>query len=301
MTYAMIGTWAMALGGVQRAAATLAADGTAGDAVETAIQVIEDDPSLTSVGYGGLPNEQGMVQLDGAYMNGDNFQIGAVAGVEDVASPIALARLLAKERVNNFLVGTGAEAYADQHGLARKNMLTSGAKSAWQKRQVEVGQGGRLTPYDGHDTVGMIALDARGHIRVGTSTSGLFMKHAGRVGDSPQPGNGFYADSAVGAAAATGLGEDLMKRPLCFEIVSLMAQGMPVQAAMDKAVYTFIDQLQARNGAVGEFSYIALDHQGNFGVATNVEFQYAVFSDRVAPRLYLATPGNDHHVTITPA
>lgn len=297
MTQAMIGTWRMALTGLQQAAPQLLAGGDAGDAVETAISAIEDYPYYKSVGFGGLPNQNGILEMDSAFMNGDTFQLGAIAGVKDLANPIKVARRLAQERVNNVLVGVGAEDYAVEHGFERKTMLTARARQWYQNRVKAVQNGGRLTPYDGHDTVGMVALDASGHMVAGTSTSGLFMKHAGRVGDSPLPGNGFYVDSEVGGAVATGLGEDMMKRPLCFEIVNLMSAGMSVQAAMDRAVYGFIDKLTARNGQVGEFSYVAMNAQGNYGVATNVDFQFAVMKDS-QPQLYICTPKPNHEVNI---
>jgi L-asparaginase len=298
MTNAMIGTWRMAGAGVAAAAPALAAGGSAADAVEQGIMVVENDPSNVSVGYGALPNRDGQLEMDSAFMNGDDFQLGAVAGVQDIANPIRVSRRLSAERVNNVLVGRGAEMYADEHGFARKKMLTPAAQQAYAQRQAEVDRGARLTPYDGHDTVGMIALDETGSMVAGTSTSGLFMKHAGRVGDSPLSGNGFYVDSEVGGAVATGLGEDMMKRPLCFEIVDLMARGMDVQSAMNQAVYGFIDRLHSRNGQVGEFSYVALDKDGNYGVASNVEFQFAVAVNGET-HLYVVTPQPEHKLQIT--
>lgn len=301
MAYGIIGTWRMALEGVQAALPQLAAGKSSGDAVEMAIATVEDYPYFKSVGYGGLPNAQGFLEMDSAFMNGDNFQIGAVAGVKDIANPIKLSRLLSHERVNNVLVATGAEEYAVEHNLVRKNMLTPRARLRWEKRLAAAQQDGRLTPYDGHDTVGMVALDQAGRMTVGTSTSGLFMKHAGRVGDSPLAGDGFYVDSEIGGAVATGLGEDMMKRPLCFEIVELMGAGYSVQEALNKAVYTFIDRLKVRNGQVGEFSYVAMDKAGNYGVATNVDFQFAVGTAQQTPQVYLALPGENHQVTVKPA
>lgn len=301
MTYAMIGTWRMAQDGVRAALPELKAGATAADAVERAVTTVEDYPYFKSVGFGGLPNEHGIVEMDSAFMNGDDFQIGAVAGVRNVANPIKLSRLLSHQRVNNVLVGEGAEAYADEHLLVRKGMLTARAKKRWEKKVEEVKHGERLTPYDGHDTVGILALDQSGSMAVGTSTSGLFMKHAGRVGDSPLAGNGFYVDSQVGGAAATGLGEDMMKRPLCFEIVQAMERGLTVQSAVDQTVYPFIDKLKRRNGQVGEFSYVALDHQGNYAVATNVEFSFAVGTDQLTPTVYVATPEKRGQVKIEPA
>ncbi|KRM56505.1 N(4)-(beta-N-acetylglucosaminyl)-L-asparaginase [Lacticaseibacillus sharpeae] len=297
MTNAIIGTWRMAGEGVQLVAPALAAGGSAADAVERGIMAVENNPANISVGYGALPNRDGVLEMDSAFMNGANFQIGAIAGARDIANPIRVSRRLSEERVNNVLVGRGAESFADACGFERKDMVTAKARAQYLARKAEVAAGARLTPYDGHDTVGMIALDNAGQMVAGTSTSGLFMKHAGRVGDSPLAGNGFYVDREVGGAVATGLGEDMMKRPLCFEIVDLMARGMAVQAAMNQAVYGFIDRLQARNGNVGEFSYVALDKDGNFGVASNVEFQFAVAVNGKA-HLYVVTPLAGHELQI---
>ncbi|MCX2455472.1 isoaspartyl peptidase/L-asparaginase [Lacticaseibacillus nasuensis] len=288
--YGLIGTWAMAQAGVAAGALALAAGQSAGRALVTGIQAVEQEPTFGSVGYGGLPNAAGVVELDAAYMNGDNFQLGAVGGVQDVASPIELAKQLAHERVNNFLVGAGAAAYADEHHLARRPMLTAAAAAAWRAKRAAAANGERLTPYDGHDTVGMVALDAAGHMRAGTSTSGLFMKHPGRVGDSPLPGAGYYVDSEIGGVVATGLGEDMMKAPLSFATVAAMGRGLSPQAALDSVVYPFIAKLRTRNGAVGEFSYIALDAQGHFGAASNVAFQFWVQTATTALTEYLVTP-----------
>ena len=115
--YAMIATWRMALDGVSQGNALLAQGSSAGDALESAIRMVEDNVNYTSVGYGGLPNAQMQVELDAGFMNGDDLSIGAVGGIHDFASPFAIARRLAQEPVNNFLVGQGAELYAHRHGL----------------------------------------------------------------------------------------------------------------------------------------------------------------------------------------
>lgn len=299
--YGMIGTWSMATLGVEKASPLLAQGQSSGDVVEEAISAIEDYPYFKSVGYGGLPNSIGELEMDSAFMNGDNFQIGAIAGVKDIANPIRVSRRLSQERVNNFLVAQGAQEYAKEQGFEPKTMLTARAIRRWEERQAEVARTGRLTPYDGHDTVCVVALDQQGSMAVGTSTSGLFMKHPGRVGDSPQAGNGFYVDSEIGGVAATGLGEDMMKRPICFETLQLMRAGYSVQEALDRAVYNFVDLLKERNGQVGEFSYIALDHTGHYACATNVDFQFAVATELEKPQLYLAQPQAQHEVKITPA
>lgn len=300
--YGLIGTWSMAQAGVTAGLTQLAQGASAGDALVTGIQAVENEPGFGSVGYGGLPNRDGVVELDGAYMNGDTFQLGAVAGVQDVASPVAVARALSHEWVNNFLVGAGAAQYAAEQGLAKRAMLTKAATAQWQAKRAAVAAGEALTPYDGHDTVGMVAVDAVGHMRVGTSTSGLFMKHPGRVGDSPLPGAGYYVDSAVGGVVATGLGEDLMKAPLSYATVALMASGVPVQEALDRTVYGFIDKLAERNGTVGEFSYVALDVAGHWAVASNVSFQFVVGTAEQAVTQFVVAPsGPDHQLAVLPA
>ena len=297
--WGIIATWRMAHDGVLAAKELLETQGLCGDAVETAIKSVEDYPFYKSVGYGGLPNEQGILEMDAAFMDGDTFKIGAVAGIVDVANPIAVARQLSNEKFNSFRVGDGATEYAMLAGFERKNMLTARAKKIWEKRVEEIAKT-NLSPYDGHDTVGVVSLDEHGSMAAGTSSSGLFMKKAGRVGDSPLSGSGFYVDSEIGGAAATGLGEDLMKGCLSYEIVRLMGDGMAPQEACDQAVYDFSDRLKKRYGKAGAFSLVALDKQGRWGVATNVEFTFSVAIANDRPEIYMANPGPDHTTIIEP-
>ena len=226
--WAIIATWRMALEGVQEAGNLLKEGKSGGEAVEHAIRCVEDFPYYKSVGYGGLPNEEMIVELDAGYMDGNTMAMGAVAGIKDFANPISIAKELSKDTVNCVLVAEGAEKYASKKGFERKTMLTDRAKQHYRKRVKEVREQ-ELKPYDGHDTVGEVALDCAGKIVAGTSTSGLFMKKAGRIGDSPIVGGGFYADSEVGGATATGLGEDLMKGCISYEIVRKMKEGMGPQ------------------------------------------------------------------------
>lgn len=287
MKYAMIATWRMAVEGITRSKEILEKGGTAGDAIENAIKMVEDYPFYKSVGYGGLPNEDCEVELDAAYMDGDTLDIGAVAGIKDYKNPISIARKLSKERFNCFLVGAGAEAYAHKEGFERVNMLTDRAKMHYQKRRKETIEKG-LSPYDGHDTVGMIALDSEKKMVAGTSTSGLFMKKRGRVGDSPLSGSGFYVDSEVGGASATGLGEDLMKGCISYEIVRLMKEGYHPQEAADKAVEDLNAELKKRRGKAGDLSVVCLNNKGEFGVATNIDgFSFSVMTDDMEPTVYV--------------
>ncbi|MDA3972641.1 N(4)-(beta-N-acetylglucosaminyl)-L-asparaginase [Enterococcus thailandicus] len=294
-----IATWRMAHDGVVEALRLLEKNERAGDAVEALIKTVEDYPYYKSVGYGGLPNAQGILEMDAAFMDGDSFKIGAVAGITDVKNPISVARSLSEEKFNSFLVGTGATQYSMLHDFERKNMLTPRAHKIWEKRLKEI-QEKQLDPYDGHDTVGAITLDTNGSMAAGTSSSGLFMKKPGRVGDSPLSGSGFYVDSMIGGAAATGLGEDLMKGCLSYEIVRLMGSGASPQEACDQAVYSFETKLEERYGKAGAFSLIAMNKAGEWGVATNVEFTFSVGTQTQAPQIFLANPGKNQTTLIEP-
>ncbi|MEI5840716.1 N(4)-(beta-N-acetylglucosaminyl)-L-asparaginase [Lacticaseibacillus rhamnosus] len=298
-TWGVIATWRMAHDGVKKASQLLQANGTAGDAVEALIKTVEAYPYYKSVGYGGLPNENGEVEMDAAFMDGDTLAQGAVAGIHQVLHAVSVARALSHDHYNSFLVGQGATQYAQLNGFEMRNMLTDRAKKRWEKRRAELADA-KIKPYDGHDTVGAITLAPTGSMAAATSTSGLFMKRPGRVGDSPLSGSGFYVDSDIGGAAATGLGEDIMKGCLSYEIVRRMGEGSTPQEACDEAVYPFIEKLKRRYGKAGEFSLIALDRAGNWGVATNVEFTFSVATASQKPVILMANPGPNQTTTITP-
>ena len=265
----IIGTWRMAKEGVEEGAELLSQGGNVFDALEKAVKIVENDPYYKSVGYGGLPNEEMEVELDAGFMNGDTLGFGAVCAIKDIANPVSVARNLSEQNVNCVLVGQGATQYALDHGFEQKEMLTKRAEEFYQKRLEEMKK--ELNAYRGHDTVGMLALDANGSMGAATSTSGLFMKKKGRVGDSPLIGSGLYADSEVGAAAATGLGEDLMKGCISYEIVTLMKQGLHPQKACEKAVSELEEKLKRRHGSCSDLSVIALNHKGEWGCATNID------------------------------
>jgi len=291
----------MAMEGITKGAEMLKTGGSAGDAVETAVREVEDFPYYKSVGYGGLPNEEMEVELDAAYMDGDTFDVGAVAAIRDYANPVSIARRLSREKVNSMLVAEGAEKFAHKEGFERKNMLTDRAKAHYRKRKRQEREL-ELKPYAGHDTVGMVCLDGAGKVTAATSTSGLFMKKKGRVGDSPIVGSGFYADSKVGGASATGLGEDLMKGCISYEIVRLMKEGMHPQQACETAVRRLDAELKERRGTAGDLSLIAMNHQGQWGVATNIDgFSFAVVTESQEPTVYLVNRQEDGHCTFEAA
>lgn len=272
---AVIGTWKMSLDGIREASGLLSAGGRAGDAVERAIVRVEDEPSYTSVGFGGLPDRDGHVLTDAAFMDGQCLRLGAVMSVENVANPIRLARMLCGRETNCVLAGRGAEQAAVAFGLPMRDMRTEASMKRWQAERAGIPE--HLTAYTGHDTVCVLALDDHGGMAAGTSTSGLFLKEPGRVGDSPIVGSGFYCDARFGAAAATGLGEDIMRGCLSYEAVSLMRRGAsPTEACLEA-----LDGLKKRKRALGEdtpsVSLIALSPEGVYGAATALEiFPYAV-------------------------
>lgn len=295
--WGIIATWRMAVEGITSASELLKAGKDAGDAIEQAIKEVEDFPYYKSVGYGGLPNEEMEVELDAAFMDGDTLDIGAVAAIKDYANPISIARALSHEKVNSMLVGEGAEKWAHKMGFERKNMLTDRAKIHYKNRVKEV-QEQEIKPYSGHDTVGMVCLDSHGKMTAATSTSGLFMKRAGRVGDSPISGSGFYVDSKVGGASATGLGEDLMKGCISYEIVRLMKEGKHPQEACEIAVRQLDQELKERRGKAGDLSLIAMNNKGEFGCATNIEgFSFAITREGLDPIVYLTYPQADGTTT----
>lgn len=283
----------MALEGIEKATELLEGNGSSGDAIEVAIKMVEDFPYYKSVGYGGLPNQNGEVELDAAYMDGDSLSIGAVAAIRDFKNPISIARKLSHEKFNCFLVGQGADEYAHRNGFERQNMLTDRAIIHYKNRLKETIDKG-LSPYAGHDTVGMVALDGNNSMASGTSTSGLFMKKPGRTGDSALSGSGFYVDSEIGGATATGLGEDIMKGCTSYEIVRKMKEGYTPQEAADKAVTELNDLLVNRRKEAGDISVVCINNKGEFGVATNIEgFSFVVATDKLPPTVYVCSVENN--------
>ncbi len=291
--WGMIATWRMALEGIQKVTPNLEAGGTAGDAIEGAIKEVEDFPYFKSVGYGGLPNEEMEVELDAAYLDGSTFDFGAVCALKQFANPISVARALSAYKVNNVLVGDGAAAFAKAHHFEEKDMLTDRAKIHFHNRLKDI-EREQLTPYAGHDTVGMVGLDLAGDMVAGTSTSGLFMKKPGRVGDSPFIGSGLYVDSTIGGATATGLGEDLMKGVISYEIVRLMKEGLSPQKACEKAVSDLAERLKRTRGEAGDISVVAMNAKGDFGAASNIEnFSFVVATSTLAPTVFRVHPQSD--------
>ena len=282
----------MSLEGTRQAAAVLSAGGSAGDAVEKAVMCVESNPDFLSVGYGGLPAKDGHVRLDAGWMDGDSLRCGAVMSAETILNPIRAARLLSSRHTNWMLAGRGADEFAREAGLPTGPLLTPRAKSKWEEA-IKAQAPGEPEAYKGHDTVCFLGLDDRGSMVAGTSTSGLFMKELGRVGDTPVPGSGFYCDSRIGACAATGLGEDIMRGVLSFDTVSRMASGLGPQEACTQALRDYLARLSSHGDACDSISLICLAPDGRFGAATTqARFPLTVMhSGLTAPAVWGASAG----------
>ena len=289
--YAVIGTWKMSWDGVSQAHTMLSQGCPAGDAVEHAIMCVEDEPSYNSVGYGGLPDCTGRVTTDAAYMDGNSLRFGAIMSAQNIRNPILAARSLCGRETNCVLAGAGAEQFAIENGLSMRDMRTEDSLQKWREALQQ--QNRRMDAYNEHDTVCVLALDESGAMVAGTSTSGLFMKAQGRVGDSPIIGSGFYCDSRYGAAAATGLGEEIMRGCLSYEIVSLMRAGRSPQKACEQAVKALVDRKKELGEDEGAISVIALAPDGTSGAATTLPVFPFVAGDANGVSIRAAWPAKD--------
>ena len=223
--------------------------GSALEAVEASIRVLEDDPTFNA-GVGSARGALGEIAMDSGLMDGATLDVGAVGAVEGLRHPITVARLLLRE-TPTLLVAEGAKRFAVEHG----------AETADTRHLVELAERGPATSQE-HDTVGCVALDAEGHLAAGTSTGGLSGSAPGRVGDSPLPGCGFYADDRTGAVALTGDGESIARVMLAARIALDLEAGRHPQAAVEAAL--------GRLGRVGgEAGGIVLDGEGRVGWTHN--------------------------------
>lgn len=284
----VVATWPFGKIATDLALAKLQAGGSRLDAVETGIREVERQSCDGSVGLGGRPNAAGYPQLDACIMDGPGHRAGSVAGVEGIVHPITAARHVMEKTKHVMLVGEGARWFALENGVESIDVGDYEAKkAAWLARERDAN-----VDKAGHDTVTVLLLDANGDLAGGCSTSGAGGKLPGRVGDSPILGSGLYVDNEVGAAGATGIGENVMRYCATFWIVECMRQGMHPQQACEEVLHR-IARLDPR-GYQLDVCFIALDKQGRSGAAaSNSRFPYAVTTaersevlhvDRVAPR-----------------
>lgn len=270
--------------------------GSALDAVEAAIRIVEDDPDDHSVGTGGWPNIQGEVELDASIMDGGTRACGAVGAVSGFPNPISIARRLMESLPHVFLVGRGAEIFAEEAGFIRREILTDRSKTEWEERlranvpadrMADVFEGKGLSewalltkdPQRVGGTVNVIALDGRGELASGVSTCGWAWKYPGRLGDSPVIGAGNYCDSRYGASACTGHGELAIRAGAARGAVLYMQMGNSVKDAGFKA-FEGVPGWTERYQSI--LSMVLLDPSGDHcGITTDRNpRQYAVISEK---------------------
>src|SRR5437867_1797665 len=295
--YVVIATWKFGQTAVRIAAELLNKGQPALDAAIAGAQAVEDDPKVNSVGFGGLPNAIGTVQLDACVMDGRTLACGAVAGVENIRHPAALARRVMEKTPHVLLVGEGARTFAVQQGFPLQHMLTPESLAEWERRRQREqrpartgsapagdGENGQAytahtgePPYS-HDTVAVLVLDEKGSLGGVCTTSGLALKLPGRVGDSPLIGHGLYVDNEAGAAGATGVGEEVIRIGGSLLIVEAMRAGRTAQEACELAVRKVNNVAVRRGKHPAQVAFLALDAKGNPGAACTVgaNFQYAV-------------------------
>jgi N4-(beta-N-acetylglucosaminyl)-L-asparaginase len=289
----VISTWDFGLAANADAWKVLQGGGRAVDAVEAGARVPEADPDNQSVGYGGLPDRDGHVTLDACIMD-ENGGCGSVMCIEHIMHPVSVARLVMDKTPHVVLAGEGALQFALQNGFKKQNLLTAKSEKDWkewlkkaeykpvanienmlyQKKKPEDMPGGKKN----HDTIGILAMDAKGNLGGACTTSGMAFKMHGRVGDSPIIGAGLFVDNEVGAATSTGVGEEVIRMTGSHTVVELMRQGLSPGDACKKAV----ERIMNRKGGIPkdlQVGFLALNKHGEFGAfAIQPKFTYAVKS-----------------------
>ena len=235
--------------------------GSALDAIEQGCRVEEANEKGQSVGIGGLPDRDGNVTLDACIMD-SNGNYGAVVYLQNIKHPISVARKVMEETPHVLLAGQGAKQFAISQGFQPENLLTEVSKKAWEDWKIK-SEYKPIINIENHDTIGMLAIDKHGNLSGGCTTSGLAYKMAGRVGDSPIIGSGLFVDNEVGAATATGLGEEVLKTVGSFLIVELMRQGKSPQEACEEAIGRIIQKNP--NHKDFQVGYIAINKKGEVG------------------------------------
>lgn len=271
MKQIVISTWKFSLSAAETAFSLLQDGKSALDAVEAGIVVCEEDPEIDSVGLGGLPDASGVVTLDASIMD-HGGRCGAVACVSRTRNPIRVARRVMERTPHVLLVGPGADQFARSQGFCDADLLTPRAAAKYAEWKH-----GKIPQPVGHDTIGLLALDAAGCLAGGCSTSGMAFKLPGRVGDSPIIGAGLYVDGKVGAASATGVGEEAIRICAAVAIVEQLLRGDEPIRALTHVMRKMVPHI--RKDRSTDMSFITLRADGvaaglSFRVAT--KFQYVI-------------------------
>lgn len=285
----IVSTWPFGKASNDEALRVLTKGGSILDAVEHGIKVTELDTKNRSVGISGSPNAAGVVQQDACIMHGPGHQAGSVAAIEGIIHPISAARRVMEKTPHVMLVGDGARMFAIEEGLKSIDVDSSKLHEAWRKERASKKQAVQKRSKGDHDTIALLVLGSDGNIAGGCSTSGWGGKLPGRVGDSPIIGSGLYIDNEVGAAGATGLGENVMRHCASFMVVDFMRQGLHPQEACLRAIHRIsrIDPLATEDLAI---NFVALDKKGRYGAAgTGTGFKYSVTTK--SSSVVLQSPG----------
>ena len=273
----------------EKAMEMLQAGSDALDAVIAAVNIVEDDPNDNSVGYGGLPNEDGVVELDASVMHGPTGRGGCVGALQNIKNPSKVARLVMERSDHVLLVGPGALRFAKAHGFKEEDLLTEESRKIWlQWKENLSNRDDWLPPHDieskdismnlkaairNHGTINCDAVDLRGGVSGCTTTSGMAFKIPGRVGDSPILGAGLYVDNEVGAAGSTGRGEANLLACSSFLIVEHMRLGKTPEEACLLACQRIATQtkmkrlLDDQGRPKFDVNFYAVTKRGEFGGA----------------------------------
>lgn len=296
----VISTWKHGIAANEKAYEILISGGSSLDAVEQGVRVAEDDPSVLSVGYGGLPDAEGRVTLDAAIMDW-KARIGSVICLEHIKNPVSVARLILEQTEHVCLAGEGAYNFAIKNGFQPDILHTEtsikkynewkagnyGKSQEFHTDEYKVKTGNKngmgINDDGNHDTIAMAAIDKQGHLSASCTTSGTAWKLHGRVGDSPIIGSGLYVDGEIGAAASTGRGEECVRACGSFLAVEMMRQGMSPQEACEFAAKRVIklNLLSHKNRDHNyQVGFIAINSKGEYGAASVREgFEYALSSN----------------------
>lgn len=279
----VVSTWDFGVGANQVAWKTLSAGSSALDAVEAGARWAESDLCNPTVGRCGNPDRDGVLSLDASIMDGDG-RCGSVAALSDIPHPVSVARRVMEQTPHVMLVGEGAQQFAMQQGFERRKLLTPEAEKAWREwlktaqYTPEINAERRSRPGDSsnHDTLGMLAIDAQGRLAGACTTSGMAWKMHGRVGDSPIIGAGLYVDNEVGAATASGVGEEMIRNAASFLVVELMRQGRSPAEACREAIARVVRKRPEASKTL-QVCFLALNKHGEVGAyALHRGFVYAV-------------------------
>jgi len=272
----IISTWEHGLTANQEAWEKLMSGSNGILSIESGVKISEADPSVRSVGYGGLPDREGIVTLDACIM--DKYSnCGSVSYLQNIKHPISVARLVMEDTPHVMLSGKGALDFALSKGFKQENLLTDQSKKDWLNWKKKSNYSPVIN-IENHDTISMLLIDQNRDLFGACTTSGAAWKMHGRVGDSPIIGAGLFLDNEVGAAAATGLGEAVIRTSGSAMVVELMRQGYsPLQAC--KKIVDRISKIH-KSGPDWEYlqvGFIAINKKGEYaGYSLKKGFNYAV-------------------------